>query len=98
MPINAALSSLANTGVTLFQQRESLTFDEPVGTLPVVDDARWSAALTGNSFGALLMWVVMLVALQFIGWPIVRRMFTRLPDRGWAFSRLVTLLIAGYGV
>jgi YYY domain-containing protein len=98
MPIHATLTSIMHSGIRLYQQREPLTFDEPVGSLPIVDDARWSSALTGNSVGAFLVWVALLVALQFVGWPLVRRMFTRLPDRGWAFSRLVTLLLAGYGV
>lgn len=98
IPFFPAWSSLADADMTLFQQREPLTFDQPVGTLPVVDDARWSAAFTGSSWGALLAWTLLLILLQLVGWPIVRRMFTRLPDRGWAFARLLTMLVAGYMV
>lgn len=73
-----------------------ISLDQPVGTLPIVDDARWSAALTSNSWVALLLWLVLLVALQFAMWPVMRRVFARFPDQGWAFGRLVTLLTSGY--
>jgi YYY domain-containing protein len=73
-----------------------ISLDQPVGSLPVVDDARWSADLTSNSWAALLVWVLLLVVLQAAMWPVVKRIFSRFPDRGWAFGRLVTLLSAGY--
>ena len=76
--------------------RKSLTFDTPVGNLPVVDDARWSQAFTHHSWAALLVWVVLLLVLQAAAWPLMRRIFARFPDRGWGFSRLATMLIAGY--
>ena len=79
-------------------REKPLTFDQPVGDLPVVDDARWSAALTDSSLMALLVWIALLIALQAVSWPLVRRVFTRLPDRGWSFARLVSLLTAGYAV
>ena len=84
------------TDVTSTQ--EPLTYDEPVGQLTVVDDARWSADITSNSWSALAVWIVMLIVLQAVSWPIVRRIFRRFPDQGWAFCRLVTMLIAGYAV
>lgn len=98
MPILSALNPITSRGWMYFQQQAPLTFDQPVGDLPIVDDARWSAALTSNSWGALLVWIVLLIVLQAASWPIVRRIFTRLPDRGWAFSRLITMLVAGYAV
>ncbi len=73
-----------------------ISLDQPVGTLPVVDDARWSAALTSDSRVALLVWIILLIVLQLAMWPVVRRVFARFPDRGWAFGRLVTLLSSGY--
>jgi len=76
--------------------RGPISFDQPVGTLPIVDDARWSAGLTSNSLAALLVWIALLVVLQLAMWPVVRRVFARFPDRGWAFGRLVTLLSSGY--
>jgi YYY domain-containing protein len=85
-------------GASVPEREKPLTFDQPVGNLPVVDDARWSASVTDNSVVALLVWIVLLVALQAITWPLVRQIFTRFPDRGWSFARLITLLIAGFGV
>ncbi|MBA2469122.1 MAG: hypothetical protein H0V37_06920 [Chloroflexia bacterium] len=74
------------------------SLDQPVGTLPVVDDARWSAALTSDSWAALLVWLLLLIVLQMAMWPVVRRVFARFPDHGWGFGRLVTLLVSGYMV
>lgn len=66
-------------------------------SLPVqsMADARWSAGFTSYSWGALVVWVLLLIALQAISWPLVRRMFSRLPDRGWAFARPITILLGG---
>ncbi|MBA3377490.1 MAG: hypothetical protein H0T93_01265 [Chloroflexia bacterium] len=73
-----------------------ISLDQPVGTLPIVDDARWSAALTSDSWVALLVWLILLVVMQLAMWPVVRRIFSRFPDQGWGFGRLVTLMSAGY--
>ncbi|HYI24005.1 MAG TPA: DUF2298 domain-containing protein [Thermomicrobiales bacterium] len=70
--------------------------DQPPGDLPAVDDARWSVALTSNSFAALGFWIVMLIVLQVAVWPLVRVLFSSLPDRGWGFGRLLTVILAVY--
>lgn len=57
--------------------------------------AGWSADLTQHSWWAILVWALLLIGLQFASWPIVRRMFSRLPDRGWAFARPMSILLAG---
>jgi YYY domain-containing protein len=77
---------------------EPISFDQPVGELPVVDDARWSAELTGDSWAALVVWILLLIVLQAAAWPLVRRVFARFPDRGWAFGRLVSLSISAWVV
>ncbi|MGC4190150.1 MAG: DUF2298 domain-containing protein [Thermomicrobiales bacterium] len=82
----------------LLQTSNPLTFDGPVGDLPVVGDARWSAAFTGNSWGAFVVWILLLVFLQAAAWPVVRVLFCRFPDRGWGVSRLLTMLMAGWMV
>jgi len=91
-PVSHFLQAAANA------DRKPLTFDTPVGDLPVVHDARWSEAFTHHSWAALLVWVVLLVVLQAATWPLARRVFTRFPDRGWGFARLLSMLIAGYMV
>lgn len=77
---------------------EPLTYDQPVSDLPIVDDARWSADVTGHSWGALAVWILLLIVIQAVAWPVVRRVFHRFPDRGWAFARMTSLLASGYVV
>lgn len=89
---------VAETATEAATRDKPLTFDQPVGDLPIVHDARWSAGVTDSSFTALLAWIVLLVVLQAASWPLVRRLFTRFPDRGWSLARLVTILVAGYAV
>jgi YYY domain-containing protein len=96
MPTPPALSSLISRSWIAFQERRPLTFDEPVGELPVVADAQWSADLTGNSWGALGVWILLLILLQLAGWPLAKSIFTRFPDRGWSMTRIMTILLAGY--
>lgn len=78
-----------------FYQNASLMLDEPSRDLPALNDYRWSEGFTGNSWGALLVWVILLIALQWASWPVIRRIFSRLPDRGWSFARPVSLLLSG---
>jgi YYY domain-containing protein len=75
---------------------DQLMLDEPVSAQPVVADARWSEALTGNSWGALVAWLVLLAALQAAGWPWARLVFGRFADGGWSLARVLALLVAGY--
>ncbi|MDQ3547393.1 MAG: DUF2298 domain-containing protein, partial [Chloroflexota bacterium] len=75
-----------------------ISFDRPVGELPVIDDARWSADVTESSWFALIVWILLLIVLQAVTWPIVRRVFARFPDKGWGFGRLASLLVSAWGV
>lgn len=68
---------------------------ESAETLHSMADARWSANFSSYSWGAVALWVLLLIALQAISWPLVRRMFSRLPDRGWAFARPISILLGG---
>jgi YYY domain-containing protein len=76
-------------------QTDPIVLDQPVGSLPIVDDARWSAALTSHSWAALGVWIVLMIVLQAVSWPLVRRLFPAFPDQGWGFARLGSLLLAG---
>ena len=75
-----------------------LMLADPVGTLPVVGDARWSSGLTSNSAIALLVWVAFLILLQVIGEPITARVFSAFADLGVGFSRWLTVLLAAWVV
>ncbi|HYJ13004.1 MAG TPA: DUF2298 domain-containing protein, partial [Thermomicrobiales bacterium] len=82
-------------GQAVAMQTDPIVLDQPVGSLPIVDDARWSAALTSHSVAALGVWILLMVVLQAVSWPLVRRLFAGFPDQGWGFARLISLLLAG---
>ena len=81
---------------TRYPPDDALMLDQPVDSLPVVSDARWSASLTGNSALAFAVWIGLLVVLQILGWPLSSLLFGRFMDGGWGFARLLSLLLAGY--
>lgn len=76
--------------------RPTLRLDTPVGENPSTHDARWSAALTANTLGAAVVWIVLLVALLAAGLPIAFALFGRFPDAGWGFARLLSWVLAAY--
>jgi YYY domain-containing protein len=76
----------------------SLLLDRPVGELPEAGDARWSATVTSNPAGAVIVWIALLVVLQLVGTPLARRALPRFADRGWGLARLLALLVVGYAV
>jgi len=77
------------------QDPDDLMLPGQVGDLPLVDDARWSSSLTGNSLAATLWWVVLLFMLFAAGIPWARMAFR---ESGWAsgHARLIALLMSGY--
>lgn len=72
----------------------SLAAGHPTAALHALD-SRWSSSFTSHSWGAVVVWAALLVALQVISWPLVRRIFSRFPDRGWAFARPLSILLGG---
>lgn len=78
--------------------QKSLLLDKSVGNLSVVDDARWSEAVTGSSVGALIVWVAFLFILQLVGLPLASLTFGGFADRGWGLARLITIVLSGYVV
>ncbi|MGI8477322.1 MAG: DUF2298 domain-containing protein, partial [Thermomicrobiales bacterium] len=84
------------TSPTRHADAKSLMLDKPVGDQPAVNDGRWSERLTGHSWAALLIWILLLVALQAIGAPFAAALFGRFADLGWGLARLLALLLTGY--
>ncbi|MFT4039621.1 MAG: glycosyltransferase family 39 protein, partial [Thermomicrobiales bacterium] len=70
-----------------WQTSPSLMLDTPVGENPAVNDARWSAAVTGSTVGAIIAWVALLAALLGAGLPWARLLFGAFPDAGWGLAR-----------
>src|SRR5579859_410343 len=46
--------------------------------------------------GALFSWWLLIEALGIVGLPLTVIVFARLPDRGWAFARPLSLLLLGW--
>jgi YYY domain-containing protein len=77
-------------------ERLSLLLPTPVGENPAVNDARWSAPVTSATPAALAVWLVLLLVLLAIGYPIARQLLPGFPDRGWGLARTFALGIAAY--
>src|SRR5215207_2917694 len=78
--------------------KPTLLLNGPVGENPSVADARWSAAFTTGTAAAIAVWVVLLLVLLAVGWPIARLLFPMFPDRGWGLARTLALVAAAYPV
>ena len=74
----------------------TLLLPTPVGENPAVNDARWSAAITSSTPGAVFAWVVLLAALLATGLPWARLAFASFPDHGWGLARIPGLIIPAY--
>lgn len=79
-----------------WQSEPTLLLPTPVGANPSVDDARWSAAVTTNTLGAITLWVGLLTALLGAGLPWARLAFTTFPDSGWGLARVIGLMVPAY--
>ena len=72
--------------------------DQPLAELPVVNEYGWNRWATGNPWLAILVWLLLFEALGLLAWPLAGRIFPRSADAGWAWSKLVGLLIWGYAI
>jgi YYY domain-containing protein len=77
---------------------KSLLLTTPVDLLPVINDFRWNDLANNSTFVAALVWwfVVMLIGLAVL--PITFLLFHKLPDRGYALSKSLGLLLVSYFV
>ncbi|HNP74690.1 MAG TPA: DUF2298 domain-containing protein, partial [Kouleothrix sp.] len=77
----------------------------PVYTLPVVGEYAWNK-LAQSDGAALVLWLLAFYALLALGLPLAALIFGRMAtgraeaagDGGWAWARLVGLLLLGYAV
>jgi YYY domain-containing protein len=91
-----AEANAQSVSATRYPPDQPLMLDQPVESLPVVADGRWSASVTSNSAVALGVWLILLLILQVVGWPLASLLLGRFADGGWGFSRLITILVAAY--
>lgn len=52
--------------------------------------------MTMADFGALWRWWLVISVIGVVAWPAGRWLFQRLPDKGYAFSKMLGLLLASY--
>ena len=78
--------------------QKSLLLDTPIDQFPVVDDFRWNDLANSSTIIAVLFWwaVVMLVGLA--AFPLTFLVCHKLPDRGYALSKSLGILLISYFV
>jgi YYY domain-containing protein len=75
-----------------------LTYSQPVSSLPDVGDFAWNPlAQEDTQWIAVLLWLLAAQLLGFIALPIVFSVCRNLPDRGYAFAKLLGLLLVSWG-
>ena len=57
------------------QPRKTLLLDQPVDTLPVVDDFRWNKWASGSTAGAVVFWWLVVQLVGWLGWPLTFAVF-----------------------
>ncbi len=77
---------------------KSLSLGQPVGTLPAVNEYAWNDLANQYPLLGVLLWLVVLEVAGLLAFPLVRRVFRRWHDQGWGISKIVGLLLWGYGV
>ena len=76
--------------------KKTLLLDQPVDTLPVVDDFRWNKWASGSTMGAVVFWWLVVQLVGWLGWPLTFTVFRKLSDRGHMLSKSLTLLLVAY--
>jgi len=76
----------------------SLLLDQPVGALPAVNEYAWNDLANQYPLLGVLLWLAVIEVAGLLAFPLVRRVFQRWHDHGWGISKIVGLLLWGYGV
>lgn len=78
------------------EPKKSLLLDQPVDTLPVVDDYRWNRWASQSTVLAVAFWWLVVQIVGLLGWPLAFTVFRNLSDRGHILSKSLTLLVVAY--
>ncbi|MHB1317653.1 MAG: DUF2298 domain-containing protein, partial [Anaerolineae bacterium] len=73
-----------------------LLLDTPVEELPVVSARGWNRHAEGSVLLAVLCWWTVLLLVGLAAWPLVARIATGWPDRGYAISKGIGLILVSY--
>jgi YYY domain-containing protein len=80
------------------ERAKSLLLDRPVDELPVVDDYHWNTVANRSAGVAIAVWWLAVQLIGWLAWPLARRLFHHLPDRGYILAKGLGWLLVGYGV
>ena len=78
------------------QEGPSLLMDMTFDEMPVVRFWRWNRWASEHTVPAVLLWWLAVFLIGVIAWPLTYIAFAHLPDRGYAFSKGVGLLVVAY--
>ena len=78
------------------EPEKSLLLEQPVDTLPVVDDYRWNKWASQSTVLAVAFWWLVVQIVGLLGWPLAFVVFRNLADRGHILSKSLTLLLVAY--
>jgi uncharacterized membrane protein len=100
MRLRGATSPSQAVSLPLSQEREgkSLMLDRPVDQLPPVNDFRWNSLANQSTFAAVIFWWLVVTLIGVLALPLTLLLFNHLPDRGYALSKSLGLLLASYFV
>jgi YYY domain-containing protein len=80
------------------EQDKSLLLASPVDRLPVVDDFRWNDLANRSSSTATTIWLLVMLGVGVVSFPLTYLLFHKLPDRGYGLAKAFGLLLVGYVV
>jgi uncharacterized membrane protein len=80
------------------EAQKSLMLDRPVDELPVVDDFRWNNVANNSTLVAVVLWWLVVLVIGLISLPLTLQLLHKLPDRGYALSKALGLLLISYFV
>lgn len=72
--------------------------ERPLAELPIVNEYAWNRLANQHQWLAILLWLVVVEIIGLLALPLCMRVFRSSVDRGWAWSKLLGLLVWGYGV
>lgn len=78
------------------KRKPSLLLSTPVDMLPVVDDYRWNRLASSNPVLGAITWWFVIELIGLVAWPTAYFLFRRVHLRGYAFARILGLLLLAY--
>lgn len=78
------------------EDRPSLMVEPPLAELPVVDNYRWNAAASENTWLGVIWWWAVVALLGWVAWPFAFWLFRPLRDRGYFLSRALGWLLTAW--